>query len=254
MTAEPFAMVQMEILRDRRLNFTDTRVLIALLASFDPRKKHEPVFPRLATLARRAGCSEKMVSAATSRLVKYGWVAKESGRGHQATRYFLHTPEIEDRLEEPTGLPSTRESDSSQSGSGLPPERDSDSPESRSLTPLRAGVPIEQTKKQTKEQTSEHRPRKTKWRVVPDGETLTPDREAFALGEGMTLDAVEREWARFCDHEFRAPKQDVTRTWRNWVRNSSDWRGGTQPARTADQKQRDVFAEVRRDLGIGGAG
>lgn len=54
-------------------------------------------------------------------------------------------------------------------------------------------------------------------RTVPDGFVLTPDLRAWSEQENSLLD-VDREFAKFRDHEFREPRGDWLRTWKRWVR------------------------------------
>lgn len=138
----PFALVHAEVLQDRRLTLTQTRVLIALRMSFNPKKPHEPVFPSLAVLAERTGHGQKQISAATAKLAEYGWLRKVSGVGHQATRYFLDTPSVAggESLESGRGV--------LLSGEGSPPTAGAESPES--------GSPYRADHEQTNEQTNKH--------------------------------------------------------------------------------------------------
>ena len=296
--SEPFAICPISVLLDRRLTFIQTRVLLALRSYWDPEQRHQPVYPRLATLGERCGYAPRTIIKATNALCELGYLRKESGKGHQATRYWILDPD------------------------GAPPEVDFDRPEGGSSTStvvsepvmpvvsepvtsavdcgvrtgdvcglrtahvcgLRTGhvhrtdqynIPVEPTyiggndvaptnesamPVVSETQPVEHEPfdvepapkSKRRWRSVPDGEILTEERLAFANREGLATTDARREWAKFCDHEFRTGKVSVDRTWRNWVRTAVERQGPGKQFKSADEKQRDVFARVRADLGIEG--
>jgi len=94
---------------------------------------------------------------------------------------------------------------------------------------------------------------KTTWTRVPPTETLDVERRRFAVELG--LDA-EWQWAKFVDHEYRAPgHSDVGATWRNWCREAVR-RGEAQgprrepdpsPPRAATWQLRAQVTEAGRD-------
>lgn len=89
----PFAMIPLEVMLDRRLTLETLRVLITLF-SFR-RKNTDLVFPKRDTIAQRCNMHRSNISAATSALVKLGWLTKEGVGGNgRATRYTITVPEI----------------------------------------------------------------------------------------------------------------------------------------------------------------
>ncbi len=86
-----FCILPIEVLKDTRLTPRDLRVLIALHAFKDQAGR---CWPSRGLLAALTGLTEARISVATTRLVTFGWVAKE-GRGgrSQACRYRLGLPE-----------------------------------------------------------------------------------------------------------------------------------------------------------------
>ena len=244
MASEPFAIVPMEIIQDHRLTLVQTRVLLALRSFWNPKKPHEPVFPRHSAIAARCGYDSRKITAATNALGELGWLRKEAGSGRKATRYWLTLPAVCEREVPELGTPESGTSDLPELGTSEVPE---------SGTPIRT----DQSNRPT-EPTIEGRARKPKrWTVCPEVEVLTDERLAFGLEQGLPAEAVRREWDRFRDHEFRSPKQSVDRTWRNWTRRAAESalpavrRPSSPPRRrSADEQQADVFAEIRRELGM----
>lgn len=66
---------------------------------------------------------------------------------------------------------------------------------------------------------------------VPEDFSVPEDDYRWALEQGYASDFVARETERFCDHEFKSPRSDWVRAWRNWI--SRDPPGG----RHAPQKR-----------------
>jgi len=62
---------------------------------------------------------------------------------------------------------------------------------------------------------------------LPDDWTATDDYINFALKEGLTIDAANREADKFKDYWHSATKNAVKKdwlaTWRNWIRNNKDY-------------------------------
>lgn len=52
---------------------------------------------------------------------------------------------------------------------------------------------------------------------VPEDWTVPLDDYRWAIEQGYPPEFVKRETERFCDHEFKTPRSDWTRAWRNWI-------------------------------------
>lgn len=65
------------------------------------------------------------------------------------------------------------------------------------------------------------RARVTSWHVVPDGETLTDARRAYAEAQGIAPDAVPGLWQDFTEYDFQRARHDVTKTWQTWCRKEA---------------------------------
>ena len=52
---------------------------------------------------------------------------------------------------------------------------------------------------------------------VPETWTVPMPDYRWAREQGYSAEFLRRETERFCDHEFRTPKSDWTRAWRNWI-------------------------------------
>lgn len=89
----PFAIVPLEVMLDKRLTLEMMRVLITLF-SFR-RKNTDLVFPKRETIAQRCNMHISNISAATTGLVKLGWLTKAGNGGNsRATKYTITIPEI----------------------------------------------------------------------------------------------------------------------------------------------------------------
>ena len=61
-------------------------------------------------------------------------------------------------------------------------------------------------------------------RFAPADFEVTPKLVAFATGLGLDERAISAETAKFKDHEFKTPKKNWVRTWRNWIRGAAEYR------------------------------
>jgi uncharacterized protein YdaU (DUF1376 family)/ribosome modulation factor len=52
---------------------------------------------------------------------------------------------------------------------------------------------------------------------VPEDFVVTEEALEWALAQGYSYEFVERETHRFCDHEFKTPRSDWLKAWRNWI-------------------------------------
>ena len=88
--AAGFAVVPMEMARDRRLKTRHHAVLLALYLHYNA-KTNKPVYPSRRRLSELTGLHLSTVSAVTSELVALGWITK-SGKGGfcKSTRYSLN--------------------------------------------------------------------------------------------------------------------------------------------------------------------
>lgn len=95
MNENPFSVVPLEVVLDRRLTLEQTRVLIALFSFRN--KVTNTVWPSRAAIAERTGMHPSNISSATTALANLGWLLKAGLGGHsKATRYTLCVPELED--------------------------------------------------------------------------------------------------------------------------------------------------------------
>ncbi|MFN5744632.1 MAG: helix-turn-helix domain-containing protein [Methylococcaceae bacterium] len=86
-----FAQVPIQVIQDSRLTLEQLRVLIALLSFGN--KDGGSVWPKRALIAERTGMHPANISAATTALVKLGWLEKVGKGGFsKSTRYTLKMP------------------------------------------------------------------------------------------------------------------------------------------------------------------
>jgi hypothetical protein len=83
-----FAQVPIQVIQDKRLTFEQMRVLIALFSFGN--KDGGTVWPKRSLISERTGIHPSNISAATSALVRLGWLEKV-GRGgfSKSTRYKI---------------------------------------------------------------------------------------------------------------------------------------------------------------------
>lgn len=87
-----FALIPIEVIKDKRLTLEQTRVLIALF-SFRGEETNV-VWPSREAIAERTGMSLARISEATTALAKLGWLKKSgSGGRSMATRYTITVPQ-----------------------------------------------------------------------------------------------------------------------------------------------------------------
>ena len=88
--AAGFAVVPMEMARDRRLKARHIAVLLALYSHYNA-KKNAPVFPGRNRLRSLTGLHVSTISAVTAELVALGWINKSGTGGFsKTTRYTLN--------------------------------------------------------------------------------------------------------------------------------------------------------------------
>jgi hypothetical protein len=94
LTPDIFAYVPIEVIKDKRLTFEQTRVLIGL---FSFRNKSTNVcWPSRSALSERTGLHVSNISAATSALEKLGWLTKEGKGGYsKSSTYTITTPDLD---------------------------------------------------------------------------------------------------------------------------------------------------------------
>ena len=142
MEAGTFALVPMEVVLDRRLTLEQLRVLIALF-SFRS-KTTDTVWPSRRALSERTGLHVSNISAATTALVKLGWLEKvgDGGCSTSAT-YRLCAPKLSTGVAEQATHPRSR--------IGYPPVAES------ATTPVAESARgKEHTNEHTNEHTKEH--------------------------------------------------------------------------------------------------
>ena len=91
--SQPFAIVPTEVMMDTRLTLEAMRVLVTL---FSFRNKLTGLaFPSREAISERCGMHPSNISAATTKLVELGWLAKDGKGGHsKATKYTITIPEV----------------------------------------------------------------------------------------------------------------------------------------------------------------
>lgn len=112
---------------------------------------------------------------------------------------------------------------------------------SRSQTP---DSRLQTTDVRTKNLEGSHaRPRKR----CPEDFQVTDEMRAWASQECPSVD-VERETAKFRDHQFRDAHSDWVATWRNWLRKAADLKPSQQ--KTRFQRAKDALGPTK-DVGFG---
>lgn len=92
MEAGTFALVPIEVIKDKRLTLEHTRVLVALFSFRN--KSTNTVWPSRAAIAERTGMHVSNISSATTDLVNMGWLTKEGVGGYsKSTRYTITVPD-----------------------------------------------------------------------------------------------------------------------------------------------------------------
>lgn len=92
MEAGTFALVPIEVIKDKRLTLEHTRVLVALFSFRN--KNTNTVWPSRAAIAERTGMHVSNISSATTDLVNMGWLTKEGVGGYsKSTRYTITVPD-----------------------------------------------------------------------------------------------------------------------------------------------------------------
>lgn len=137
-------------------------------------------------LATKARCDRLTARKAVATLVADGFLTQlepSTDRAPGIFRFTIHQG----------GEPLTRGGEPVTPGGGEP------------LTP----IPSKELKRNSK---------RARAHFLPDTETLTPERRAFASTLGLTRQAIEFEWGKFADHEFAVGKTDWTKAWQNWCR------------------------------------
>lgn len=120
------------------------------------------------------------------------------------------------------------------------------------LTRVRDNLPLlEVTGKKDK---SSLRSDKAKGAVTPSRrcpEDFEPSVAVLATGEseGLSWGQIERELAKFRDHEFRSPRKDWDAAFRNWLRTAAEQHGGTNGRLSpAKEKQNERLTNINRGL------
>lgn len=85
---------------------------------------------------------------------------------------------------------------------------------------------------------------KGRTRKVPADFTVTPEMRMWAAAECPGVD-VDRETAKFRDHEFANPKSDWPATWRNWMRRAEPSRARGSDPSAPQQSLEEREAELR---------
>lgn len=91
MAGPRFSILPIEVLKDRRLNARDLRVLVALHAF---KNQEGCCWPSRGLLAALTGLPASRISTVTTRLAALGWLSKEGNGGRsRACRYRMRLPE-----------------------------------------------------------------------------------------------------------------------------------------------------------------
>lgn len=102
-------------------------------------------------------------------------------------------------------------------------------------------------------------PTKRRSRMCPSDWAPSPADLAVGAGEGLTPGEIERELAKFRDHEFRDPHSQWSPTFRKWLRTAAERkpanvRTGHPPAASSRAAGRGIWAEIaakERAAGVG---
>lgn len=102
-----------------------------------------------------------------------------------------------------------------------------DSPKPTVAQPSKAEAEAEADKKNSPDKPVVRTAKPRAARKCPEAFEVTPAMAAWAMGEfaGMSTDGLQRETAKFRDHEFQSPKTDWPGAWRNWIRRAVENRG-----------------------------
>lgn len=222
-TPHIFAIVPIEVARDRRLTLMQTRVLIALLSFRN--KNTNLVFPRRKLIAERCGYTLANISRTTSELVELGWLQKTgSGGRSKASRYRVTVPEQE-TVSEPETV--------SDPGTKTVPE---------------PGTGIEDKREQKRTTTTTHAHEEDDF-----DEAQQIARKQFPK-RNLDADRIRPLWIQFTLAKYTPmgiPQSWQTR-WANWVKRER-WdidderrtRNGSGPGRTDGRRETDIDRNAR---------
>ena len=168
-----FAVIPMEMARDRRLKARHLVVLMALFHHYNA-KRRQPVFPGRKKLSALTGLHMSTISAVTAELVAQGWITK-SGKGgfSHATRYALNFAPTGSIAEKKTttvsrAILATAATPSPSHCGDTPP-----SPQGRQDTLAIGAI----RKKQSKETKEENLSKENPLGILPQSESVEPGAE-----------------------------------------------------------------------------
>jgi hypothetical protein len=84
---------------------------------------------------------------------------------------------------------------------------------------------------------------------VPDNFKLSEDLRQFARDKGFSETDIEEQEEKWRDHQYRTPRIDAARCWRNWVRNAIKF-GDVTPSVTPQYRKQAELTEDQRTADI----
>lgn len=185
-------------------------------------------WPSQREIAGLTSLSERAVRDALNVLVADGWVSREIRRRADGSRstdvftlLFLQPANPADcfRNEPETQPASAAGGGAGRAGGGAPAAGPTTFEPSKNLSTV-ANAPVEASK-----------PAKRRASMVPEQWAPTNADLGIGVAEGFTPGEIERELAKFRDHEFRTPRSDWSKAFRNWLRTAA-----TDPRRPRNER------------------
>lgn len=176
MEAGTFALVPIEVIKDKRLTLEHTRVLIALFSFRN--KNTNTVWPSRAAIAERTGMHVSNISSATTDLVNLGWLTKDGVGGYsKSTRYTITVPDALPEKKRKTVADSTTVAQSATVAEQTTVADSTTVAEQATQTLAESATRVVADSATRKEHTKEHTKEQTSCgavAVVADGAQLTP--------------------------------------------------------------------------------
>ncbi len=233
-----FAQVPIQVIQDSRLTLEQLRVLIALLSFGN--KDGGSVWPKRALIAERTGMHPANISAATSALVKLGWLEKVGKGGFSKSACYT------------LKLPTTVADQATVAHSATVARSATNTvADSATSTVAHSATRKEQTIEQTKEQTKTHK--RTSALVCPDdvpesvwADFLTLRKAKRAPMTATALQSIQREADKAGISIADALATCCERGWQSF---KADW---IAPARPSARRAPATENFAAKDYGTGG--
>jgi hypothetical protein len=78
---------------------------------------------------------------------------------------------------------------------------------------------------------------------------LSEELRQFARDKGFTEADIEEQEEKWRDHQYKTPRMDPVRCWRNWVRNAIKF-GDVTPVVTPEYRKAEELTEEQRTADI----